>query len=75
MVSQRAGRVYIQGSGFLEPLQCDGSGQTWTVTTEWANGLFKGGKAEAQVYAEACGAGSCAAFQDVQSVRLSAVRK
>lgn len=71
MVTQRAGRVYIQGGGFVEPV-CDGTGRTWTVTTEWANGLFKGGKVEAQVFGEACGAGSCATVEAVESVRLSA---
>jgi hypothetical protein len=74
-LSQRAGRVYIQGSGFLEPLQCDGTGQGWTVTTEWANGLFKGGKAEAQVYAEACSAESCGTVEAVHAVKLSSVKK
>ncbi len=75
MLSQRAGRVYIQGGGFVEPLLCDGTGQPWTVTTEWSNGLFKGGKAEAQVFAEACGEESCGHVEVVQAVTLSAAKK
>lgn len=74
-LTQRAGRVYIEGSGFVEPLTCDGIEQPWTVTTEWSNGLFKGGKAEAQIWAEACGPGSCGFFDDVQAVKLSATKK
>ena len=74
-LTQRAGRVYIQGGGFVEPLTCDGTEQPWTITTEWSNGLFKGGKAEAQIFAEACGGGSCGFFEDVQAVKLSAAKK
>ncbi len=74
-LSQRAGRVYIQGGGFLEPLTCDGSQQQWTITTEWSNGLFKGGKADARIFAEACGAGSCGFFEEVRTVALSAAKK
>lgn len=75
-LSQRAGRVYIQGGGFVEPLTCDGTEQPWTITTsEWSNGLFKGGKAEAQIWAEACGGGSCGFFEDTQAVKLSGAKK
>ena len=74
-LSQRAGRVFIQGSGFVEPLSCDGTQQPWTVTTEWSSGLFKGGKADAQIFAEACGAESCGSFQAVTTVTLSANKK
>ena len=75
-LTQRAGRVYIQGGGFLEPLTCDGTEQPWTITTtEWSNGLFKGGKADAQIWAEACGPGSCGFFDDTQAVKLSAAKK
>ena len=76
MLSQSAGRVYIQGGGYVEPLACDGTAQAWTVTTDWANGLFKGGRAEAQIFAQACGVGgSCGFFDDIQAVKLSAARK
>jgi hypothetical protein len=75
MLTQRAGRVYIQGGGYVEELTCDGTAQPWTITTEWSNGLFKGGKAEAQIWAQACGVGSCGIFEDVQAVRLSAAKK
>ncbi len=76
MLTQRAGRVYIQGGGYVEDLTCDGTAQPWTITTtEWSNGLFKGGKAEAQIWAEACGSESCAFVEDVQAVKLSAAKK
>lgn len=74
-LTQRAGRVLIQGGGFQESLQCDGTEQPWTADIEAFNGLFKGGKAEAQVFAEACGADSCGSFEDVQAVKLSGSKK
>jgi hypothetical protein len=74
-LSQRAGRLYIQGSGSMELLPCDGTQQPWTVTTEWSNGLFKGGKAEARIFAQACGTDSCGSFEEVQTVTLSARKK
>jgi hypothetical protein len=76
-MSQRAGRIYIQGSGFVDvdPATCDGTEQPWTITTEWANGLFKGGKAEAQVFADVCGAQSCGFFETLESVKLSGATK
>ena len=58
----------------LATLLGDGTRRPWTGTTEWANGLFKGGKAEAQVYGDVC-ARSCGSFRDIQSVTLSASKK
>lgn len=74
-LTQRAGRLYIQAGGYVEPLNCDGTAQSWTITTEWSNGLFTGGKADAQIFAQACGPESCGFFEDVQTVKLSATKK
>jgi hypothetical protein len=75
-LTQRAGRLYIQGGGYVEPLTCDRTVRSWTITTDWSNGLFKGGKADAQIFAQACSAGgSCGFIDDVQAIKLSAAKK
>jgi hypothetical protein len=49
---QRAGRFFIDGFGSTDVF-CDGTVQPWTVEVV-GNGLYKGGKATASVFALAC---------------------
>ena len=51
--SQRVGRFTVRGFGFVE-LLCDGSEQAWTMEIFGDTGLFKGGKMQVQVFANAC---------------------
>lgn len=50
---QRAGRVIIVGEGDQFSLPCNSGTQPWTVEVT-GDGLFKGGTAEADVFADAC---------------------
>jgi hypothetical protein len=45
---QRAGRSIISGS-FFTTIECDGA-TPWTATTEFANGVFRGGRTDVQVF-------------------------
>jgi hypothetical protein len=65
---QRSGRLYIYGGGFSE-VQCDGTA-TFELPILDANGLFTGGKADAQVWAFSFDDFDAYAFAE-QTVRLS----
>jgi hypothetical protein len=65
---QRAGRVFIDGSGGTDVL-CDGTVQPWTAEV-FGNGVYKGGGATATVFATACNAFSCGSDFEERSVKL-----
>lgn len=50
---QPVGRFVVSGWGFTE-VPCDGTAQAWSLEVVGENGLFKGGKADATVFASAC---------------------
>lgn len=52
-VRQRVGRFVVQGFGF-EGFTCDGTTQEWSAQVFGDTGLFRGGRAEAFVFAVAC---------------------
>ena len=52
-LSQSVGRFTISGFGGAEIL-CDGTAQPWTAEVFGSTGLFKGGQADAVVFASAC---------------------
>jgi hypothetical protein len=68
-LQQRVGRVIIRGWGgtFLE---CDGTAQDWSVEVVGENGLFKGGRATANVFAESCGLFDCAFDFEQRTISL-----
>jgi hypothetical protein len=68
---QRSGRLFIFGYGFTE-LECDGSA-TFELPMTGDNGLFVGGKADAQVVAYSFDDFDAYAFAE-QTVRLSGVK-
>ena len=68
---QRSGRLYIDGWGFTE-VQCDGTA-TWEITIADANGLFTGGKADAQVNAFSFDQPDAYAFAE-QTVQLTGAK-
>lgn len=61
-LEQRVGRRTVVGFGgtFVE---CDGSSQPWTVEVFGENGLFKGGRALATAFSEACLFGCATDFE------------
>ena len=63
-VQQRAGRVFIQGDAFAD-VQCDGTTR-WAATGQGYNGIFKGGSAQVDAYAQGS-SGSQNAFVEVQA--------
>jgi hypothetical protein len=68
-LEQRVGRRVISGFGgaFVE---CDGTSQPWSAVVVGENGLFKGGKAVAIVFGEACGLFDCGIDFEETTVRL-----
>jgi hypothetical protein len=71
-LKQTVGRFSVLGAGSLYPdaFVCDGTAQPWSVEVFGFTGLFKGGRAAADVFAAACGAFDCG-FDEVQaSVKL-----
>jgi hypothetical protein len=68
-LTQRVGRFSINGFGYSE-FDCDGETHDWSITIWSSNGLYKGGKATASVYAEACGFFSCGSDYVEKSVQL-----
>jgi hypothetical protein len=71
MLRQRLGRVFIEGGAYTE-LYCDGSAAFELPIVGW-NGLFTGGKAEAQVYAFSFDDYDAYGYA-MQNVRLSGVK-
>jgi len=68
-LKQTVGRFSILGAGSQYPdaFVCDGTAQPWSVEVFGFTGLFKGGRAAADVFASACGAFDCG-FDEVQSI-------
>lgn len=50
---QRVGRFFLSGFGGTA-MECDGTSQPWSVEVQPETGLFKGGKAHVDAFAEAC---------------------
>lgn len=57
-LEQRVGRFIIRGYGGTV-VECDGSTQDWSVEVVGESGLFKGGRALATAFGEACGIVGC----------------
>jgi hypothetical protein len=70
-LSQSVGRIAtISGSGFSSDVVCDGTPEPWSVViTPFTGGKFRGGNAQASVFAEACNFG-CEFQQITQTVQL-----
>ena len=68
-LSQRVGRFIIRGFGGTE-VTCDGTSQAWSVEVFGETGLFKGGRAEAGVFAQACNVVLCSFDFEEATVRL-----
>jgi hypothetical protein len=49
-IQQRVGRLFIQGEAFAD-VQCDGT-TPWTALAQGFNGIFKGGSAQVDVFAD-----------------------
>lgn len=68
-IQQRVGRVLIQGEAIGE-VQCDGT-TSWTAFGQGFNGIFKGGSAQVDAFADGA-AGSQEAFAEVfATIKLS----
>ena len=74
-LTQQVGRVKINGSFFVNPIQCDGATHTWSGTVFSDNGIFKGGKGANVTFAFACGVFDCAVGYVEQTVQLSGAKK
>jgi hypothetical protein len=72
---QKTGRLFIDGEGFIEGFDCDGSTQNWTVDIFPFNGVFKGGRTATVTFAVACGEFLCGVGFDESVVSLSAKKK
>jgi hypothetical protein len=69
-VSQRAGRITINGDSFSF-VECDDSGLfSWEAVTEDADGIFVGGRATVQVSAFACNSADCVDTEASRTIRL-----
>lgn len=73
-VRQKVGRLFIEGSGFVEGFTCDGSTQSWSVEV-FGNGLFKGGRTATVTFAIACGEFLCGEGFQEAVVSLSGKKK
>lgn len=71
-LKQTVGRFSVLGAGSLYPdaFVCDGTAQPWSVEVFGFTGLFKGGRAAADVFAAACGAFDCGFDEALASVKL-----
>ena len=71
-LTQTVGRFRVSGFGevFFDAPLCDGSAQPWSVEVLGASGLFKGGRAAAVAFGNACGAFECAFDEVSQKVML-----
>jgi hypothetical protein len=65
---QRVGRFFVSGGGGTE-VACNGSEQLWSVEVQPEFGVFKGGKAQADAFAEACSF-DCGFDEDQAAVTL-----
>lgn len=83
-MEQRAGRFFVRGFFSLfgegedppdQQLLCDGTTRAWTADVHPDNGLFKGGKANVEVFVFACGFFDCTEESFEQQIRLSGRRR
>jgi Family of unknown function (DUF6299) len=74
-MTQRVGRVKINGSFFVSPLVCDGVVHRWVAVVTSDNGLFRGGKSATVAFAFACGIFECANGYTEQTVQLNSGRR
>lgn len=74
-VRQKTGRLFIDGSGFIEGFTCDGTTQAWSADIFPFNGVFKGGRAITVTFAVACGPFMCGEGFDESVVQLSSGKK
>lgn len=70
-LSQKIGRIKINGFFFVNPLQCDGEVHTWQAVAFSDTGLFAGGKAANVSLIFACGLFDCAVLEAHGTVQLS----
>lgn len=70
-LSQKVGRIKINGFFFDSPLLCDGVVRTWQAVAFSDNGLFAGGKAANVSVIFACGLLDCAFAEAQGTVQLS----
>lgn len=68
-LTQQVGRFTVRGFGFVQ-MECDGTAQPWTAEVFGDNGLFKGGRALAVTFGQACGAFDCGFTFEETTVRL-----
>ncbi|WP_148232460.1 DUF6299 family protein [Janibacter sp. HTCC2649] len=71
MLTQTVGRLKINGSFFVNPLECDGATHNWDAFVFSDNGLFSGGKAANFSVAFACGLVECTVAEASGKVQLS----
>ena len=69
VLGQREGRYITYGFGFKD-VECDGTPQTWTIEVTRETGPFRGGKAFASVWVNACIGFHCAFDSEQVTVRL-----
>jgi hypothetical protein len=74
-VRQKVGRLFIDGSGFVEGFTCDGTTQDWSVEVFGFNGIFKGGRTATVTFAVACGEFLCSEGFSETVVSLSGKKK
>jgi len=74
-LTQRVGRVKINGFFFVNPLRCDGAVNSWEAVAYSDNGLFRGGKSATVAFTFACGAFECGVGYTEQTVQLSTNKK
>jgi hypothetical protein len=71
-IQQRAGRVLIEGEAFAD-VQCDGT-TSWSATGQGFSGIFKGGSAQVDAYADGS-TGQQEAFSEAfATIKLSGAR-
>ena len=70
-LTQRVGRLKINGDFFINPLQCDGLTHPWEALVTSTNGLFRGGKGASVTFVFACGLFDCSVGYAEQTVQLS----
>jgi Family of unknown function (DUF6299) len=74
-MTQRVGRLKINGFFFLDLSACDGATHRWETTVVSDNGLFRGGKSATVAFAFACGVFQCAEGYAERTVQLSSSRR
>ena len=74
-LTQRVGRVKINGMFFVNPIQCDGATHRWDAVVTSDNGLFRGGKSASVTFGFACGVFECAVGYSESVIQLSSGKK